>query len=236
MTGRYRSAEMKSSPNTQRVVAGRDKAGSAEPRGRFRLGDRARRPALLGLFGVLLVGLLAAVGAVGYYGWQAYQTYAVDEPRQTLRDDSEEVAQQAILNVLTIDPSDTATWQSRVDASLTGEAREQVSSQVIEDVAGQVDEAGGAAATLTARIERSVPTKVDVSGDTAEVMVFAVVAAAAEGQEPTTRPFSFLVTVVDTGDGRKVSRIADLDALAFSEPEGEETPAGDAEGTPEGGN
>lgn len=228
MTGRYRGADMKS-PRTPQTD---DEARSRSGLGTL-VGSRTARLAALAL---LVVGLLVAVAFTVFYSVRAYQVYGVEVPRQELRDDARETAEQAILNVLTIDPTDTVGWRERVDSSLTGEAREQVSTQLIDDLAGRVGEAGGPVGAISTRIERSVPTRVDVDDDTAEIMVFAIGTATVEGQEPTSQNWSFLTTVVSVDGDRKVSRIVNLDSLAFDEvPDAAGAPGAEAPDE-EGGN
>lgn len=179
---------------------------------------KSRSVGLIAAFSVAVVALIVAVCAVGFYGYRAYDVYFNEKPAQSARENAVDAAETAILNVLTIDPKDPGAWQRRIDASLTGEARKQVTSQIIESLRTQLQQAGDNAASLTARITRSAATEIDVEDQSGAVIIYAEATAKRKNEAGQIVPFGFLVTVgKQDGDHWRATNITPLDSMAVTE-------------------
>ncbi|MEE3851245.1 hypothetical protein VZC37_12930 [Gordonia sp. LSe1-13] len=179
-----------------------------------------------------IIAVIAAAVCAVWFGYQGYQAYFVQKPIQDARDGAVGGAEQAIINVTTVDPQDTADWKRRVDASLTGKAREQITNQDVSNLNSMITDAGPQAATLTSRLVRSAPTEVDADGGSAKVLVYVAATSKRENEAGVTQTMGFSVSMTKDGDSWKANDIVPLDSLQYQEP-GAAAPAPGAEG---GGN
>ncbi|MYR08607.1 hypothetical protein GTV32_20880 [Gordonia sp. SID5947] len=192
------------------------------------------------LLALLLV--VAAAACAAWFGYQGYQAYFVQKPIQQARDGAVNGAEQAIINVTTVDPKDTAGWKRRVDGSLTGKAREQITSQDVSNLNSMITQAGPQAASLSSRLLRSAPTEVDADGGKAKVLVYVAATSKRENEAGVTQTMGFSVSMTKEGDSWKASDIAPLESLAYQDPgaaAGGAAPGGQGTapaGTPGGGN
>ncbi len=177
-----------------------------------------------------IVALIVAIGALGWFGYRAYDVYFNENPTQSARNDGVAAAETAILNVLTIKANDLKDWQQRIDSSLTGDARSQVTGQQISKLTDQWKTAGDKAATLTARIKRSAPVEVNADEGTAKVLVYVDATSKVPDQAGVTKTMGFEVSVIRTDDKWKANVVRSLDSLALTDSSG-----GDAAGQ-NGGN
>jgi Mce-associated membrane protein len=175
----------------------------------------------------VLAVIVAAVCAI-WFGYQGYQAYFVQKPIQTARDGAVDGAEQAIINVTTVDPKDTAGWKKRVDGSLTGKAREQITTQDVSNLNSMITQAGPQAAALTSRLIRSAPTEVDSDDGTAKVLVYVAATSKRENEAGVTQTMGFSVSMTKEGDDWKASDITPLESMAYQDP-------GTAAGVPGGG-
>ncbi|UVF79050.1 conjugal transfer protein [Gordonia mangrovi] len=165
-----------------------------------------------------IVAVIAAAGCAVWFGYQGYQAYFVQKPIQEARDGAVNGAEQAIINVTTVDPRDTADWKRRVDASLTGKAREQITNQDVNNLNSMISDAGPQAATLTSRLMRSAPTEVDADGGNAKVLVYVAATSKRENEAGVTQTMGFSVSMTKDGDSWKANDIVPLDSLQYQDP------------------
>ncbi|MFW0795406.1 hypothetical protein AAFP30_16465 [Gordonia sp. CPCC 205515] len=177
----------------------------------------------------VLAVIVAAVCAV-WFGYRGYQAYFVDKPIQSTRDGAVAGAEQAIINVTTVDPKNTADWKRRVDASLTGKAKDQISQQDVTNLNSMITEAGPQAASLTSRLVRSAPTEVNADDEKAKVLVFVAATSKRENEAGVTRTMGFSVSMTKVGDDWKAEDIAPLDAMSFDQSVAESSTAPSAGG------
>lgn len=171
------------------------------------------------LVGVLaIVAVLAAAACVAFFGYRAYEAYFVEKPIQTARDEAVSGAEQAIINVTTVDPKNTADWKRRVDSSLTGKAKEQITAQDVTTLNQQITQAGPQAATLTSRLKRSAPTEVDADAGTAKVLIYVDATAKRENEAGVTQTMGFSVTMTRVDGTWKASNISPLDGISIDDP------------------
>ncbi|MGV9826375.1 hypothetical protein [Gordonia sp. NPDC003429] len=169
--------------------------------------------------GVLaIVAIVAAAACVAFFGFRAYEAYFVQKPIQSARDGAVAGAEQAILNVTTVDPKNTADWKRRVDSSLTGKAREQITAQDVTTLNQQITQAGTQAASLTSRLKRSAPTEVDADGGTAKVLVYVDATAKRPNEGGVTQTMGFSVTMTKVDGAWKASDISPLDGISVEDP------------------
>ncbi|MGV9712184.1 hypothetical protein ACWDTI_16145 [Gordonia sp. NPDC003424] len=177
----------------------------------------------------VLAVIVAAVCAV-WFGYRGYQAYFVEKPIQSARDDSVAAAEQAIINVTTVDPKNTADWKRRVDASLTGKALGQISAQDVSNLNSMITQAGPEAASLTSRLVRSAPSEVNADDGKAKVLVFVAATSKRANEAGVTRTMGFSVSMTKVGDEWKAEDIAPLDAMSFDQAAAESTSTPDASG------
>ncbi|WP_431816544.1 hypothetical protein [Gordonia jacobaea] len=171
------------------------------------------------LVGVLaIVAVLVAAACVAFFGYRAYEVYFVEKPIQTARDEAVSGAEQAIINVTTVDPKNTADWKRRVDSSLTGKAKEQITAQDVTTLNQQITQAGPQAATLTSRLKRSAPTEVNADAGTAKVLIYVDATAKRANEAGVTQTMGFSVTMTDVDGTWKASNISPLDGISVEEP------------------
>lgn len=166
---------------------------------------------------VALAGAVACLGYFGYTGISAYLTAGGEAA--TLRDDSVDAAEQAILNVTNIDVNDIDGWEKRLQSSLTGTALKQTQDGQVEQLKKEL--AAGKRvqnAQLVATISRAAATEVNVDENEVTVLVFSTsTAKGADGAPAEQVPMEFLVTVVEADGMRKASNIVPLSDMAYLE-------------------
>lgn len=177
----------------------------------------------------ILAVIVAAVCAV-WFGYRGYQAYFVEKPIQSARDDSVAAAEQAIINVTTVDPKNTADWKRRVDASLTGKARDQISQQDVSNLNSMITQAGPQAASLTSRLVRSAPTEVNADDGKSKVLVFVAATSKRANEAGVTRTMGFSVAMTKVGDEWKAEGITPLDAMSFDQSVAESSTTPDTSG------
>lgn len=167
---------------------------------------------------LVIVAMIAVAACVAYFGYRAYEVYFVEKPIQTARDEAVSGAEQAIINVTTVDPKNTADWKRRVDSSLTGKAKEQITAQDVSTLNQQITQAGPQAATLTSRLKRSAPTEVDADGGSAKVLVYVDATAKRDNEAGVTQTMGFSVTMTKVDGTWKASNISPLDGISVDDP------------------
>ncbi|MFW0783855.1 hypothetical protein AAFP35_04990 [Gordonia sp. CPCC 206044] len=167
---------------------------------------------------VAVLAVIAAAGCAAWFGYQGYQAYFVQKPIQDARDGAVDGAEQAILNVTTVDPKDTADWKRRVDSSLTGKAKEQISGQDVSNLNSMITQAGPQAAALSSRLVRSAPTEVDADDGKAQVLVYVAATSKRENEAGVTQTMGFSVSMTKSDDSWKAENIVPLDSLAYEDP------------------
>lgn len=167
---------------------------------------------------VVVVALLAAIGCVGYFGYRAYEVYAVANPTQTARDEATGAAEQAMLNVTTINPKDMNSFNARLAGSFAGDALNQVRQQVVASLNPMVAKAGDQAGSTTSRVVRSAPTQVDAKGGSAQVLIYLAVTGKTEGQaSETPNTMGFLVGMTKIDGTWKATKVTPLDGISVTE-------------------
>jgi len=170
------------------------------------------------LLAVAVAALVGAVASVGYFSYTAVRAYVWEAPAATARDESVDVAEQTILNILQIDPKDTKGWQKRVESTLTGDAASQINDELVGGLQSQLQQNGqDQAATLRARISRSAVVELDTDENTAQVLVYAAVTPSNANQTEGETPMGFVVSVVKQGEHRKVNKIIPISAIVYQE-------------------
>lgn len=166
-----------------------------------------------------VAALAAAVACLGYFGYVGIHAYVSDDgPITQLRDESVDVAEQAVVNATTIDVDDLDGWDRRLKDTMTGDALKQASSSELRKMFDTAKKNGGAVATITSRITGAAPTEVNLDEDKATVLVFGVATQEVKAtREKQQLPLSFLVTVVNVDGKRKVSVMAPLDGIQYTE-------------------
>ncbi|WP_347957813.1 hypothetical protein [Gordonia aichiensis] len=191
------------------ATATADAAAPDEPSGRSPLSSMALAAAV--------AALIAAVVCLGYFGYTGIKAYTVDAATETLRTESVDAAEQAVLNITSVDPTDAAGWKKRLESSLTGEALKQVNASVVADIEKQVQASGGKAGKIESRIARSAATEVDRSEDRATVLVYANVKSTVPNQPVAQQQMGFLLTMVDVDGTRKAEKVVALQTLEYSD-------------------
>ncbi|MFW0788748.1 hypothetical protein [Gordonia sp. CPCC 205333] len=172
-------------------------------------------------FAVAALALIVAIIALAGFGYRAYDVYFNEKPAQSARDAAVDSAELAILNVLTIKTSDLKDWQQRIDSSLTGDARSQVTGDQISALTAQFQKGGQNAASLEARLVRSAPVEVNADEGTGKVLVYVNATSKIPNQAGVTKLMGFEVSVLrGEGDVWKANVIRSLDSLALTDQTG----------------
>ncbi|MGC4934001.1 hypothetical protein ACLQ3C_09985 [Gordonia sp. DT30] len=167
---------------------------------------------------VAIVALVAAIACVGWFGYRAYEVYAVTQPTQQSRDDATGAAEQAMLNVTTIDPKKMDTFNQRLQSSFAGDALDQVRQQVVATLNPQLQKAGAEVGSTTSRVVRSAPTEVNRDEGTAQVLVYLAVSGQTPGQATETpHTMGFLVGMQKFGDTWKAVKVSPLDGISYAD-------------------
>lgn len=169
------------------------------------------------LSALAIVALIAAIVCAGWFGYRGYQAVFVDKPVQTARDDSLAAAEQAILNVTTVDTKDVTAWRKRIDESLTGKAHDQASTQAFDSLNQDIKNAGSPDSSLTSRLVRSAPTEVDASENTAKALVYVAVTTKQPNTASVTQTMGFSVSMQKVGGTWKASDIVPLNTVAYDQ-------------------
>ena len=175
-----------------------------------------------------VAALTAAIVCLAYFGYVGFNAYfGTGGQAATLRDESVDVAEQAIINIINVDADDIDGWERRIDSSLTGGALQQVKDGTLETLKKEIaDGSRSQHARLTGEIRRAACTEVNVAENRATVLVFSSSTAYAgkneQGEEVTTEiaQMEFLVSVVEVGGVRKVDNIVPLMQIPIEEGSG----------------
>ncbi|MBM7365915.1 hypothetical protein [Gordonia hydrophobica] len=177
----------------------------------------ARKPIASLALAVAVAALIAVVVCIGYFGYTGVRAYTVDSTATQLRDESLDVAQQAVLNITAVDPTDIPGWEKRLRSSLTGDALDQVKPDDLKKLVEQGQAAGSSAGKIESRIARSAVTALNTDEDTATVLVFANVTATNKDQPVQQSQMGFLLTIVDVDGTRKAGKVVALNPLEYSQ-------------------
>ncbi|TYQ09272.1 UNVERIFIED_ORG: Mce-associated membrane protein [Gordonia westfalica J30] len=164
-----------------------------------------------------IIAVIAATVCVVVFGLRAYDVYANQYPAQQTRDDATQAAEQAVLNVTTIDPTDLDGFKKRAEASLTGKAKEEVLGGKDGSVLDMLSQAGHEAAKLSARLVRSAPTEVNPDEKKAKVLVYVVTTLERPGQPGVDETRGFDVSMVKDGDLWKAENLLGLEGIAYAD-------------------
>ncbi|MGB3301206.1 hypothetical protein [Gordonia sp. (in: high G+C Gram-positive bacteria)] len=164
-----------------------------------------------------VAALVAAVVCLGYFGYTGIRAYTTDSARETLRTESVDAAEQAAINITTVDPSDPEGWKKRLESSLTGDAWKQVNAQVVADVERQVAASGSKPGKIESQVSRSAATEVDADENRATVLVYVKVKATVPNQQAAANQMGFLLTMVEVDGIRKAEKVVPLQAVAYSD-------------------
>lgn len=181
-----------------------------------RAGERTTRHWLAAFVAATGAAALAgAVACLGYFGYTGLTAYFGNAGKTAeLRDESVDVAEQAVLNISTVDVKDLDAWQRRVAQSLTGDALKQANEGAVADLKKRVQQ-NKIAAEITAKVTALGATSVNLDTDSADVLVFAVSTATdlSGKTRPQSAPMTYLVTVVPADGTRKASVIRPLSGV-----------------------
>lgn len=178
--------------------------------------------------------IVVGVVLVAVFGVRAYNVYFDEYPAQETRDAATQAAEQAVLNITTIDPADVDGFRKRAEASLTGKAKEEVLGGKDGSVLDMLGTAGPNTAKLSARLLRSAPSEVDADEDKAKVLVYVVTTLQRPGQAGIDETRGFDVSMTKDGDTWKAENVLGLEGIAYADGGGG-APA-PAPPAPEGGN
>ncbi|OCW86619.1 hypothetical protein A8M60_20540 [Nocardia farcinica] len=215
--------------------------GTAEPTENKPGGPRPalRRAAKSAPFVLAAVAVVVGVVLVAVFGVRAYNVYFDEYPVQETRDAATQAAEQAVLNITTIDPADVDGFRKRAEASLTGKAKDEVLGSEKDGEGGNVLDmlgtAGPNTAKLSARLLRSAPSEVDADEQKAKVLVYVVTTLERPGQPGIDETRGFDVSMTKDGDTWKAENILGLEGIAYADGGGAPAPAAPAP-APEGGN
>ncbi|WP_238421527.1 hypothetical protein [Gordonia sp. 'Campus'] len=193
--------------------------GTAEPTEKKPSGARPafRRAAALAPGALAAVAVIAAVVLVAVFGVRAWNVYFDEYPAQETRDAATQAAEQAVLNITTIDPKDIDGFKKRAEASLTGKAATEVLGGKDGSVLDMLGNAGPDAAKLSARLLRSAPSEVDADENKAKVLVYVVTTLERPGQAGVDETRGFDVSMTKVDDLWKAENILGLEGIAYAD-------------------
>ncbi|MFE0752067.1 hypothetical protein [Gordonia sp. NPDC058843] len=208
--------------------------GTSEPTEKKPGGIRpaVRRAAKIAPIALAAAAVVVGVVLVAVFGVRAYGVYADQYPAQETRDAATQAAEQAVLNITTIDPADLDTFRERAEASLTGKAKTEVLGGKDGSVLDMLGTAGPNTAKLSSRLLRSAPSEVDAGEDKAKVLVYVVTTLERPGQAGIDETRGFDVSMTKDGDAWKAENILGLEGIAYADAGAAPAPAP----APEGGN
>lgn len=197
--------------------------------------DADRRPR--NTVGVLaIVAVAVAVACAGFFGYQAYEAYFVQKPIQQARDEATAAAEQAMVNVTTIDPARLDEWQRNLNASFTGGALTQVNNQIQASLIDPLRKAANQKRITTGAVKSSAPTEVNADDGTAKVQVYVNVVGSADGKQSDPVTMGFLLHMNKGSDGTwKADTVFPLDGMAVQEQPGQRTTPSTPVTPPQGG-
>ncbi|GAC67906.1 hypothetical protein [Gordonia soli] len=184
---------------------------------------------------VALLAVLAAVVCAVWFGYRAYDAYFVQKPIQVARDGAVDGAESAVLNVTTVDAKDTAGWRKRIESSLTGKARQQLTAQDFNQLNSMVSQAGNQAASLSSRLLRSAPIEINADENTGKVLVYVAATSKRDNEAGVTQTMGFSVSMVKEGDVWKAGDIAPLNDISYSDDQSAPAAGGGQTAPPAGG-
>lgn len=163
-----------------------------------------RRPGALTL--VALVLLLAGLAAAGWYGtaW-AVAAFGGGGTAQT-RDQALGDARQAAINLTTVNSADVAGTLSNWNSVVTGDLATQFSASRTQLEQQITANPGSTQVTIV----NAALTALDAPAGTATALIFADVAATAQGQQPLAQRFALRMTVQRTDAGWKAATLESL--------------------------
>lgn len=175
-------------------------------------GGRHRHAVASFLAATGVAALAGAVACLGYFGYVGLNAYFGDAGKVAeLRDESVDVAEQAVINISTINGKDLDGWQRQLESSLTGDALKQAHEGAFKDLKERA-KAGNLQSEITAKVTGVAATEVNLEENKANVLVFSIstVKDLTGKYQDVSRPLTFLVTVVEADGVRKASVIAPL--------------------------
>ncbi len=156
--------------------------------------------------------LVAAIVCLGYFGYTGIRAYTVDASREEVRNGAVDGAEQAMLNIMSIDAASPKAWQERMKSSLTGDALKQAISES-DGAVKQIEASKNKNLTIKAKVMRSAATEVNADEETANVLVFAQATSSLAPTQP--QPQSNLVTMVKVDGTWKASKIVPLTGIGY---------------------
>ncbi|WOC11647.1 hypothetical protein [Gordonia sp. MP11Mi] len=162
---------------------------------------------------VAVTALVAAVVCVGYFGYTGIRAYTVDSNREQMRVHVVDAAEQAMLNILTVDDKGVDVWQKRMKSSLTGDALKQAIDETSGGTVKQIEAAKERNLTIKASIIRSATTEFNPDEDTATVFVLSQAATSEAPNQPQAQ--SSLLSVVKVDGAWKVDKIVPLTDITY---------------------
>ncbi|MCF8605451.1 hypothetical protein L5I01_19035 [Gordonia sp. HY442] len=206
--------------------------GSDESAGAEGESDSPRHPVASMVLAVAVAALVAAVVCVGYFGYTGIRAYAVDSGREQARVEAVDGAEQAMLNILTVDDKGVDEWQKRMKSSLTGDALKQAIDETSGGAMKQIEAAKDKKLTIKASIVRSAATELNPDEDTATVFVLSQAATSDAPAQP--QPQSTLLSMVKDDGAWKADKIVPLTDITYYDDTA--TPqSGQQPGTPQQG-
>ncbi|NDK88495.1 hypothetical protein GYA93_02700 [Gordonia desulfuricans] len=186
---------------------------------------------------VAIVAVLAAAVCVAIFGYRAYDVYTSQGPTQSARDEATGAAEQAMLNVTTIDPKDMAGFDKRLESSFAGDALTQVRQQIVGSLEPTLKQAGDQVGSTSSRIVRSAPTEVNADENSAQVLVYLAVTGKTPGQAAETpNTMGFLVGMSKIDGTWKAVKVTPLDGIAVQPTESAQNGSTPSSEAPAGGN
>ena len=177
----------------------------------------SRKPFASMALAAAVAALIGAVVCIGYFGYTGVRAYTVDATATELREESLDVAQQAVLNITSVDPSDLKGWEERLKSSLTGDALKQVDPATLSKAVEASQASGGKAGRIESKIARSAVTSLNTDDNTATVLVFTNVSAVNQNQPVQNDQMGFLLTIVEVDGARKANKVVPLNPIEYSE-------------------
>ncbi|MDL9936014.1 hypothetical protein QSJ18_04595 [Gordonia sp. ABSL1-1] len=167
---------------------------------------------------VAVLAVVAAVVCAGVFGYHAYQAYFVDKPTAQARDEATDAAEQAMVNVTTIDPAKLEDWNRNLNASFTGDALKQVQQQIQTSLVEPLRKSNGQPGRTVGFPRTAAATEVNADDGTAKVLVYVAVVGVVDGKKSDPATMGFLLTMLrGDGDVWKASQVVPLDAIEFTD-------------------
>ncbi|MGO3328243.1 hypothetical protein [Gordonia sp. (in: high G+C Gram-positive bacteria)] len=187
--------------------------GSDEPSDTDVESDSPRHWAASLVLAVAVAALVAAIVCAGYFGYIGIRAYTVDSGREQMRVEAVDSAEQAMLNILTVDDKGVDEWQKRMKSSLTGDALKQAIDETSGGTAKQIEAAKEKNLTIKASIVRSATTELNPDEDTATVFVLSQATSSEAPDQP--QPQSNLLSMVKDNGAWKADKIVPLTDITY---------------------